>query len=108
MQRLADGAMEQASLWKSNAFAGVVSDPIDAALEIGAYEVLWSEKNASFRTLAGRFAGSPGTRPSDLVPEDEAREVSGRVLKKLRDRTHSRFDVRVHGELDYPQRLRDA
>ncbi|QGM97701.1 DNA-processing protein DprA [Methylocystis parvus] len=101
--------MQQATLWNSKKQPGPVSDPIDAALEIGAYEALWSEQNASFKSLAERFAASsPGTRPSALVPEDEAREVAERVLKKLRHRVHSRFDVRVHGESDYPSRLRDA
>jgi DNA processing protein len=102
-----DGVGELATLWNKKAF-GPISDPIDAALEIGAYEALWTEHNASFKSLAERFASFPGARPSDLVPEKEAREFADRVLKKLRRRVQSRFDVRVHGELDYPARLRDA
>jgi len=100
--------MNQATLWSAKSDLGPIMQPIDAALEVGAYEALWSEKDASFKTLAERFASSPGARPSDLIPEDEARRVAERVLSKLRDRIDARFDVRVHGEFDYPESLRDA
>lgn len=98
----------QAKLWSAKSDLGPIAHPIDAALEIGAYEALWSETGASFKTLADRFREQPGMRPSDLVPEDEARRVGARVLARLRDRTDVRFDVRVHGEVDYPARLRQA
>jgi DNA processing protein len=100
--------MMQAKLWSAKSDLGPIAHPIDAALEIGAYEALWSETGASFKTLADRFREQPGARPSDLVPEDEARKVGARVLARLRDRTDVRFDVRVHGEVDYPERLRHA
>ena len=100
--------MMQAKLWSAKSDLGPIAHPIDAALEIGAYEALWSETGASFKSLAERFAEQPGARPSDLVPEDEARKVGARVLARLRDRTDVRFDVRVHGEVDYPERLRHA
>jgi len=88
--------------------AGPMSAPLDAALEVGAYEALWSESNASFKSMAERFLRSPGARPSDLVPESTAREMGARVLAKIRTRSPLRFDVRLNGELDYPERLRDA
>jgi DNA processing protein len=100
--------MTQQLLWSRRPDGGPVASPIDAALELGAYELLWSESNASFKTLAERFSGSPGTRPSDHVPEVEARAAGARVLAKLRTRTGQRFDVRLNGELDYPEKLRDA
>jgi DNA recombination-mediator protein A len=49
-----------------------------------------------------------GARPSDFVPCKEARAAAGRVLEKVRRRTNRRFDVRVHGELKYPDKRRDA
>lgn len=98
----------QQSLWSAKGDLGPIIQPIDAALEVGAYEALWSEEKASFKSLAERFAGAPGTRPSDLIPEDMARAVATRVITKLRERVDTRFDVRVHGEFDYPERLRDA
>ncbi len=88
--------------------SGPMSAPLDAALEVGAYEALWAESNASFKTMAERFQRAPGARPSDMVPESAAREMGARVLAKLRKRSNVRFDVRLHGELDYPRRLRDA
>ncbi|MGB5076355.1 MAG: DNA-processing protein DprA, partial [Sphingorhabdus sp.] len=46
--------------------------------------------------------------PSDFVPESTARDVGSRVIAKLRDRLTGRFDIRLHGEFEYPDRLRDA
>jgi DNA processing protein len=103
-----DIGMPQPTLWSARPSEGPVSAPIDAALEIGAYEVLWTERNASFKTLAEQFSRAPGARPSHMVPEDEARRVSARVLAKIRQRTGSRFDIRLHGEPDYPEKLRHA
>jgi len=100
--------MHQSSLWSVGEQGSPIPAPMDAALEIGAYEALWCEHNASFKTIAERFRGVPGSRPSHLVPESEAREVGSRVLAKLRERTQQRFDVRIHGEWEYPERLRDA
>lgn len=98
----------QRTLWSATGANGPLSSPIDAALEIGAYEALWCQHNASFRSIAERFRSESALRPSDLVPEMEAREYSGRVLNRLREKTRQRFDVRIHGEWEYPQRLRDA
>ncbi len=100
--------MQQATLWQGDSDRGPIIDPIDATLELGAYEALWADQDASFKSLAERFARRPGARPSDLVPEAEARKVATRVLEKLRARIEKRFDVRVHGECEYPERLRDA
>jgi DNA processing protein len=96
------------TFWNVRSDVGPVLQPIDAALEVGAYEVLWTEPKASFKTLAERFARSPGARPSHLVPREEAQKAASRVISKLRQRTEQRFDVRVHGERDYPEWLRDA
>lgn len=100
--------MQQHTLWNVDDRAEPIAAPFDAVLELGAYEALWSEHNASFKSIATTFRNSPGARPSDLVPENEAREIGRRVLEKIRARTPHRFDVRVHGEWEYPERLRDA
>lgn len=99
--------MQQQTFWSIRSAEGPIAAPLDAALELGAYEALWSEHNASFKSIAERFRDRPGMRPSDLVPAEEARAVAARVLAKLRRRT-GRFDIRVHGETEYPERLRDA
>ena len=97
----------QQSLWNADRGEGPMAAPFDAALEIGAYEALWTEHNASFKSIAEKFQGCPGARPSDFVPSEEARVFARRVLAKLRDKT-GRFDVRIFGEVEYPLRLRDA
>lgn len=100
--------MQQSTLWSVSDRSSPISAPIDAALEIGAYEALWSEQNASFKSIAERLRSAPGSRPSHLVPENQARELGIQVLAKLRARTSQRFDVRIFGEWEYPDRLRDA
>jgi DNA processing protein len=82
--------------------------PIDAALEIGAYEALWSMQNTSFKSIAELFSNNAGARPSDFVPEETARDVATRVISSLRNKLDSRFDIRLHGEFEYPDRLREA
>ena len=100
--------MTDASPLAAERSSGPFADVIDAALELGAYERLWCEHNASFKSIAEKFAQQPDSRSSDFVPEDEARETGQRVVAKLRERVHGWFNLRLHGELDYPQRLRDA
>ena len=100
--------MEQATLFSAERESDIVVEPIDAALEIGAYESLWTGHNASFKSIAEMLRRQPGARPSDLVSEKEARTTAKRVIEKLRSRTNERFGVRIHGEWQYPSRLRDA
>lgn len=88
--------------------ADFFDDPIDAALELGAYEQLWMETGASFRSLANRFARDVGARPSDLVDETKARHTADRIIERLRSRLQGTFNIRLHGELEYPDRLRHA
>ena len=87
---------------------GPFIDAIDAELELGAYETLWCEPNASFSSIAKKFLQYRGARPSDFVPSEVARETGKRVIVKLRERLDSWFGLRLHGEIDYPFRLRDA
>ena len=41
--------------------------------ELGAYEALWEEPSASFKTLSEKFAAHPGAVPSDFVPSAKRR-----------------------------------
>lgn len=100
--------MQQSTLWPTIDRAGPMAAPIDATLEIGAYESLWCEHNASFKSIANRLRDLPGSRPSHFVPERRARDLGSQVLTRLRQRTNQRFDVRIHGEWEYPHKLRDA
>ncbi|WP_136661754.1 DNA-processing protein DprA [Nitratireductor sp. XY-223] len=100
--------MKDTPLLSARRNAGPFIDTIDAALELGAYETLWCEQNASFKSIAEKFALRTDARPSSFVPEEEARNAGRRVLDTLRQRIAGWFNLRLHGELDYPVRLRDA
>ncbi len=76
--------------------------------ELGAYEALWEEPSASFKTLSEKFAAHPGAMPSNFVPVGKAEEYGRFVQERFRDAEVTRFGVRVHGAGDYPEKLRDA
>ena len=76
--------------------------------ELGAYEAMWDEPKASFKTLSEKFAKCPGALPSDFVPGATASEYASRVRQKFHDADINRFGVRVHGAGEYPEKLRDA
>jgi DNA processing protein len=77
-------------------------------LELGAYEWLWLQDKASFRTLAERFAAAPDSLPSDFVDAATALETGKRVVQTYRERGVERLGVRVHRAGDYPSKLRHA
>ena len=82
--------------------------PISPHLEMGAYEALWAEPGASAEEVAKRFRGAPGRLPSELVGRETAEMMADRVHAILKEAQIGRYGVRVHGDFDYPQRLRDA
>ncbi len=86
----------------------VAAHAISPARELGAYEALWEEKGASFKSLAQRFAARPGSVPSDFVPEKTALQASDFVRQRFKAAGVENFGVRIQGTGDYPQKLRDA
>lgn len=88
--------------------ADIFDDAIDATLELGAYEQLWMQTGASFRSLADRFAKDLESRPSDFVDDFKARDSAIKVIKQLRSRLGENFNIRLYGEIEYPERLRQA
>jgi DNA processing protein len=87
---------------------GPARAPISPRLELGAYEALWLEPGATFKSIAARFAADPEALPSDFVPVGRAHECASEVLNLLKARGVHRFGVRVHHAGDYPAKLRDA
>lgn len=81
---------------------------ISPLLEMGAYEVLWSDPAASFRRIAGMFREQPDALPSDLVPHERAESMARKVLEILRSKKVTELGVRIHRAGEYPQKLRDA
>lgn len=82
--------------------------PISPFRELGAYEALWTEPKASFRTIAERFGKRPGTLPSDFVSAADAMQHAAKAREILQRAGVEKFGVRVHGAGDYPERLRNA
>jgi DNA processing protein len=87
---------------------GPAINPISPLRELGAYEALWLEKGASFKTIADRFASDPTAMPSDFVEPSLADRCAREVLQILKAAGVNRFGVRVNHAGDYPKRLRDA
>lgn len=82
--------------------------PISPRRELGAYEALWLEQGASFKSLAERFAADPTALPSDFVSPQAAEQCAADVMRRLKDAGVHQFGVRIHHAGDYPQKLRDA
>ncbi len=82
--------------------------PINARVEMGAYEYLWKQPSSSTKRLAELFESNPGSLPSDLVDEDLAQQAADEVVEYFTKRGIKRFGVRINGARDYPSRLRDA
>lgn len=76
--------------------------------EIGAYEALWLEQGATFKTLADRFAKDPTALPSDMVSPSLADRCANEVFAIFGKAGVTRFGVRINHAGDYPKKLRDA
>jgi DNA processing protein len=75
---------------------------------MGAYEALWADKTASFKTIADKFRARPDALPSDFVMPAIAEDFGKRVLSILNEAGVTRFGVRINGAGEYPKKLRDA
>lgn len=88
--------------------SGPALAPISPRRELGAYEALWLEKGATFKTLADRFALDAEALPSDFVPAQLAEQCAAEVMAKIKKAGVHQFGVRIHHAGDYPAKLRDA
>jgi DNA processing protein len=86
---------------------GPILDFIDASVEVGAFEYLWSQPGATFKTLADEVAKTPGARLSHFVQRAHAKELGQEIVSRLKRELKSNFGVRVYGEAEYPEKLRD-
>jgi len=87
---------------------GPALSAISPRLEIGAYEALWLEPGATFKTLADRFAADPTALPSDFVAPTIANDAADAVFAAMKRAGVHQFGVRLHHAGDYPKKLRDA
>lgn len=84
------------------------SKPISPSWEMGAYEALWANKKATFKTIADCFRNRPEAMPSELVSEQEIHAALSKVHEEISRSRVRDFGIRIHGSEDYPERLRDA
>lgn len=87
---------------------GPAPTAISPKRELGAYEAMWLQQGATFKTLANRFKDDPAALPSDFVPPVEALACANEVLAKLKRSGVHHFGVRINHAGDYPKKLRDA
>ncbi|MGK2976388.1 DNA-processing protein DprA [Klebsiella michiganensis] len=88
-------------------------DPFERAIspfeEMAAYEALWSEKGATFKTIADKFREAPeGTVPSDLVASSTIATFKTSLKEIMSRYAVENIGIRVHGAGEYPEKLRDA
>src|SRR5580692_2415094 len=88
--------------------ADLESRAVRPARELGAYEALWCQEGATFKSLAAKFRMQPGSIPSDFVAPAEAERHAQMALGAIRDAGIRHFGVRVQGAGEYPTRLLDA
>jgi DNA processing protein len=95
-----------------NFFSRMTDGPLIPAIspmrEMGAYEALWLERSASFKTIADRFAEDPDALPSDFVSEQAIDDALTEAWDKLKRAGVGQFGIRIHHAGEYPRKLRDA
>jgi DNA processing protein len=77
---------------------------------MGAYEALWSDAKAWFKSIADRFAEHQGSLPSDFfsMNQNVPREYAERADLLFQKGGVKRYGIRLHGAGEYPEKLRDA
>jgi DNA processing protein len=78
--------------------------------EMGAYEALWSDTKAWFKSIADRFAAHKGSLPSDFfaMEQNVPGEYAERADALFQRGGVKRYGIRLHGAGEYPETLRDA
>jgi DNA processing protein len=87
---------------------GPAISPISPKRELGAYEALWLQPKATWKSIAEKFEGDPSALPSDFIPDTKAFDCAQRTFAMLKAAGVSRFGVRINHAGDYPHKLRDA
>lgn len=89
----------------------IFSKTIIPSIEIGSYEALWLEENASFNRIADKFKSLNGDilLPSELVHDNvKARLLYSKVRERIEKAKIENFGVRFRDTYDYPAKLNDA
>lgn len=91
---------------KSQVFFDI--NPISESKEVAAYEYLWTQKDASFKTISDLFKKNPESVPSELVEHKEIERFYPRIQARLKNLKKSAFGVKINHTIDYPTQLKDA
>lgn len=83
-------------------------DTVSPWLEMGAYETLWNQANATFKSIADRFRSKPNSLPSEFVLPEIANTVARDAVALLHKAGVRSFGVHVLGAVEYPKGLLDA
>ena len=75
---------------------------------MGAYEALWLDRGAGFKSIADKFRDDPSALPSDFILPEKAYECAHKVLAEFKAKGVDRFGVRIRGAGEYPSKLLDA
>ncbi len=76
--------------------------------EMAAYEALWLEKGATFKSIADKFKQYPKRAPTELVDAVRIVELEKSLNDIVKRFKVLRFGIRMHNRVDYPVKLRDA
>lgn len=79
--------------------------------EIAAYETLWENSKATFKSIAEIFQKSPGIKPTDLVKRHQYEKNLDKLVKifnELRTENNYRPNMLINGVVNYPEKLRSA
>jgi DNA processing protein len=87
---------------------GMYTPAVSPLREMGAYEALWTQGGASFKTLAEKLASPGGELPSSHVQASVTEKFASLALEVLRGAGVSRFGIRVRGSAEFPSGLEDA
>lgn len=77
--------------------------------EIAAYEALWLESKASFKTIANLFRQNPGRLPSELIHEEFYKGLYPELKKLIQNsNVDYKANILINETFDYPMGLKDA
>lgn len=77
--------------------------------EIVAYEALWLQQKASFKTLSNLFKTNPGRLPSEFISSEVYSELYPKVKELiLNNKMDYKTNILINTTYDYPEKLRQA
>lgn len=85
------------------------SPSIEPLKEITAYEALWEDPKASFKSLSNLFSTRPGSLPSDFVSTEKIEALYSTIKQLLFSNPMKyRINLMINGTFNYPSQLKDA